>query len=195
MRVRAVPGRGSCELPAQITPCKKLDKCETFHMKSTNTSRLTEPAIRTVSMSGVSEAGCAYGLRYQFIHTDAGRAASRRSRQRYDCTVRALAMARQLPYDEAYDILAAAGRKCGRGFEFRKWIGTNAWATKISFPARKGEPRMNLATFAEQHPAGTYIVKVAKHVIAVRDGVVYDDFENAPDRCVYTAWRIEDGDV
>lgn len=159
-----------------------------------NTNTPTEKSLtRTVAMSGVDETGRAYGKRYMFHKTDAGRSTSRRSRQRNDCTVRALATARNMAYDEAYDTLAAAGRKCGRGFEFGKWIADNAWAKKLSFPAKKGEPRMNLAAFAEAHCCGTYIVKMAKHVAVVRDGVVYDDFENAPDRCVYTAWQITNG--
>lgn len=45
-----------------------------------------------------------------YVRCDAGRSASRRPRQKNDCTVRALALARGLTYDEAYDTLKAAGR-------------------------------------------------------------------------------------
>lgn len=127
---------------------------------------------------------------YPWTRTDAGRSDSRRPRQSNDCTVRALATACQLSYDAAYDILKDAGRSSGRRFRMQDWLDQQTWAKKISFPAVKGRPRMNVATFSRQYQHGTYIVRVAKHVFAVRDGVVFDDNHNRPDRCVYTAWRI-----
>ena len=93
--------------------------------------------------------------------------------------------------NEAYDILKDAGRKCGRGFDFVKWVGSQPWATKIAFPAVKGQRRMTPAQFCRDYPKGTYILRVTKHVFVVRDGIIYDTFENRPDRCVYCAWAIE----
>lgn len=146
--------------------------------------------MHEVAMSVVRN-GVAERLAYQWEPCDSGRATSRRPKQRNDCTVRALATARGIGYDEAYDLLASAGRKCGRSFVFSEWIGCQAWASKISFPAAKGHRRMNPASFVRQFASGVYICKVAKHVFAVVDGVVFDVFENAPDRCIYTAWRVE----
>ncbi len=149
-------------------------------------------AIRQAAMSGYDPSMTPpnWGLEYSWIKTDAGKSGSLRPRQKNDCTVRALAIARLLPYDTAYNTLAEAGRKCGKGFKFSEWINTQEWARKISFPALKGQRRMNPATFTESFPKGIFICKVAKHVFAVKDGIVYDDFENAPDRCIYTAWEI-----
>ena len=130
-------------------------------------------------------------LSYQWACNDAGRAQSRRPKQHNDCTVRALAAARHLTYDAAYDILAAAGRVSGQGFKFGPWINAQPWAKKMAFPARRGEKRMTLATFVHEHSIGCYICKLAKHVVTVRDGIVFDDRENAPDRCVYTAWKVD----
>lgn len=150
--------------------------------------------VRESLMSGVGYDRIPYCLRYKWAHHDAGRSASRRPKQSNDCTVRAIALARGVPYDDAYDLLAAAGRKCNRGFHFKDWIKHQPWARKIPFPAIKGQPRMNPATFVEQFPVGTYICKVAKHIFVVKDGIVFDTFENRPDRCIYTAWHIcQDG--
>jgi hypothetical protein len=124
------------------------------------------------------------------VLTDAGRSSSRRPRQKQDCTVRALASARGLPYDEAYDLLAANGRQPGRGFRMETMLSKMPWAAKLSFPAKRGEARMCLSRFSESYTDGVYIVKMAKHVAAVINGTVYDEFENRPTRCVYTAWRI-----
>lgn len=126
-----------------------------------------------------------------YRQTDAGRAQSRRPRQKNDCTVRALALTRGMRYDAAYDQLKAFGRGCGERFDMARWLNGQSWANKIAFPAVKGQPRMNPAEFCRLHPSGTYICRVAKHVFAVIDGVVMDDRPVRADRCVYTAWRIE----
>lgn len=144
----------------------------------------------TVVMSGVGFDRKPYSLSYPAILTDAGRAVSKRPRQRDDCTVRAVALARDITYDDAYDLLATAGRKCAKGFDLPTWLNHQPWATKISFPAIKGSPRMNPAAFVRQYPTGRYICRVAKHVFTVLDGVLYDAFENRPDRCIYRAWEI-----
>ena len=130
-------------------------------------------------------------LAYPFVPTIAGRAQSRRAKQRNDCTVRALATVQELSYDEAHDLLVDAGRKYGRGFHLTAWLGQQAFASKLSFPAQAGRPRMNLATFCREYPKGRYICQVAKHVVAVVDGIVYDETPSDPARCVYTAWRID----
>lgn len=130
------------------------------------------------------------GGNYPWAKTDAGRSESSLPRQKNDCTVRALSIARQISYDDAYDILLKAGRKSGCRFKLSDWINKQSWVKKISFPAVKGQRRMNPATFVVQYPKGVFICKVAKHVFTIKDGVVFDDFEIAPDRCIYTAWQI-----
>ena len=92
-------------------------------------------------------------------------------------------------YDDAYDWLAAEGRESWRGFNIEEFLKDRG-ARKISFPAVKGKPRMNPATFCKEFPKGRYICHVAKHVFAVVDGVVHDAFENRPNRCIYTAYEI-----
>ena len=129
-------------------------------------------------------------MSYPWIIHDAGRAQSKRPRQKVDCTVRAVALALAIPYDEAYDRLATAGRKCSQRFDLAKWLNAQPCVSKIAFPAAKGQRRMNPQVFCETYRSRRYICRVAKHVFAVIDGVVYDTFENRPDRCIYTAWEI-----
>ncbi len=129
-----------------------------------------------------------------FCHTDAGRAESRRPKQRYDCTVRALASVMAWPYDQAYDLAAAAGRKSGKPFRLAKTYlpqKTLPFTTIChSFPAKAGEPRMTLGRFCAEHPDRRFIVKMAKHVVAVIDGIAYDDEALDENRCVYRAWEF-----
>lgn len=139
---------------------------------------------------------------YPFKMTDAGRSASKRPKQKNDCTVRALAIACRLAYDVAYEYLAGEGRKCTQGFHLQKLLNKIAAGklavpllasnvTKIPFPAVKGERRMTPPEFCRLYPRGRYIVRKAGHVFAVIDGVLHDDHAVRPNACIYTAWRIE----
>ncbi len=134
-------------------------------------------------------------LKYPFSSTDSGRTNSKRPRQKNDCTVRALANTTDIDYDDAYDLVKSRGRKSHRGGEFPKARSDDAalgWTfTWGSFPAVKGQSRMNPATFCEQFKTGRYIVRVAKHVFAIVDGVAYDTSPERPDRCIYGAWKVQ----
>lgn len=136
---------------------------------------------------------------YAFIQTDAGRASSKRSRQGDDCTVRALTIACNVPYDIAYDTLIKYGRKYGQGFHFP--IGEHDTKSAPipelgyrfdweAFPARRGSPRMNLGLFGRCNPRGRFILRTAKHVQACIDGFVYDTALQYAERCVYGAWTV-----
>ena len=62
---------------------------------------------------------------------------------------------------------------------------------RISFPAVKGQPRMNGASFARSHRKGTYILNMAHHVVACIDGVLYDTWDST-EKCVYSAWVVKE---
>ena len=133
-------------------------------------------------------------MNYPFKYSDAGRSGSRRPKQSNDCTVRALAIVCGIEYDQAYDLIAAAGRKSGKGFYFREFIDSKKangfMFTWMSFPAIKGETRMNPVKFCQRYTNGRYIIKTARNVAAVIDGVLYDVAPERSDRCVYGAWNI-----
>jgi hypothetical protein len=126
----------------------------------------------------------------RFQQTDAGRSTSRRPKQQNDCTVRAVALALNVPYDVAYDDLAAAGRECSRGFHFLSWALAQPRLRWIPFQAVKGQSRMNAAKFCTQYSTGRWIIRTAKHVCVVVDGVVLDTSAPNPARCVYGAWEV-----
>lgn len=135
-----------------------------------------------------------------FVKTDGGRSLSKRKKQKNDCTVRALALATNISYDEAYEICAEAGRKCGQGLLMKQFLPTvivNGYRFKwYPLQAVKGEMRVTPVTFAINHPAGKYILKTAKHVLACIDGVVMDDDDGGTSplayRCVYGYWQLEE---
>ncbi len=59
----------------------------------------------------------------------------------------------------------------------------------FDFPAKAGQPRMTGAAFCRRHRAGRYVLRLAHHVVAVKDGLVYDVFDST-EKCVYRAWEI-----
>ncbi len=139
---------------------------------------------------GIKE--CETVTSYPFVVDDAGRSKSRRPKQKSDCVVRALALLLQKPYDTIYDELAEAGRKCSRGTAKTIWkeFLADKGAVRISFPAERGERRMNLPEFCRIHPERRYVVQMAHHLTAVIGGVVHDTFAPGDERCIYACWSI-----
>ena len=124
-----------------------------------------------------------------FFKTDAGRALSKRPASKKDCTVRAVALVLGMSFDSAYEALAAAGRQPHKAFNFDGWMKATGKFVWVSFPAEKGKRRMTPEAFLGLYPAGAFILKTAKHVFAVIDGVVLDEQPNTG-RCVYGAWKL-----
>lgn len=140
----------------------------------------------------------------QFVQTDAGRSKSKRPKQKADCAIRTLAKLLALDYDEAYEMLQGAGRKCNRGFDIEAHFRKNtAWASDggpdgctVYFRLHKmpwtkdhhevGQARRyRISDFLRRHPDGHFAVVTAKHVFAVVNGQVFDDapwhyLENRP---------------
>lgn len=140
----------------------------------------------------ICENGTQRSRKFLYTYSDGGRAASKRPRQKNDCTVRAYAIAFGIPYDPAYDTLSDAGRKCSSGFDINEFLNNHPRAEKISFPAVKGRERMNPMAFYERFgDKGTYICRTAGHVYAVVNGVVHDTHAPRGDRCIYAAWKIK----
>lgn len=60
---------------------------------------------------------------------------------------------------------------------------------KLSFPAVKGEPRMNGERFCQAYPKGRYVLNMAGHLTCCVDGVIYDTWD-CSQKCVYNAWKV-----
>lgn len=135
-------------------------------------------------------------LEYPFQWNNAGKEDSKRPKQDNDCTVIALSIATGITYDEAYDHLKKKyGRKCNKGCFFPKQRSDDETMgytfTWQSFQAVKGQRRMNPSQFCKDFAEGTYIVKTAKHVFVISDGVAQGTLEERPDRCIYGCWKVE----
>ena len=101
-----------------------------------------------------------------------------------DCQVRALSKALNISWVEAFDLIIPICREmqtytifggtCEIGKESLRKIGF----TYSGISNKKGSKRPTVDSFAKDHPTGTYIAKVAHHVVAIVDGKYYDTWDS-----------------
>ena len=112
-----------------------------------------------------------------------------------DCVKRAITIATGKDYKEISRELNRF-KKLHNADSFNDWrrnvepyLKERLNAVKMSFPAVKGNPRMNGTRFCEEYPNGTYILQMANHVVCCKDGILYDTWD-CSEKCVYTAYKI-----
>lgn len=108
---------------------------------------------------------------------------------RADSTVRALVNATGAPYAIAEATLAAGGRKRGCRFNMRAYLRAHPVALGYRFE-RVTFRRSRVASFIEDHPQGVFVLRVTRHVFALRDGVVIDRTAPRPAKIVTNAWKV-----
>lgn len=113
-----------------------------------------------------------------------------------DCAVRSVALAENLEWAEAFDKMLDVARRLQEppecllanaktGLELLNSIGHYRWE---GLSAVKGKKRITVEQFCKKHKKGTFILKVAGHVVAVRDGWFYDIWD-CGNKCVYGYWE------
>lgn len=109
-----------------------------------------------------------------------------------DCVVRAVALAFDKDYLEVRRELNQSKRELGFGsyketnFIYKYLENFDRIVLKVP----KGVPRVKVDVFAESFKEGTYIVKLAKHIVCIKDGKLLDTWDSSY-RSVYTAWKIK----
>lgn len=111
-----------------------------------------------------------------------------------DCVKRAIAKAANMDYQEVSLLLNRQKKVTGaKSFNdnknYQSFIETILKGKKTSFPAVAGSPRMNGERFCRAYPKGAYILRMAGHLSACVNGIIYDTWD-CSDKCVYTAWQI-----
>jgi len=127
-----------------------------------------------------------------------------RDDERNDCTVRALANALDIEYNDAHAALSKHGRKHGRGCTHKVWHkaytekglslinihGTTRCARVLSknlyMPTAKGT---TLGTLLKTIGSGRYAVVVTGHALCIIDGQIIDKFANLANKSVVAVYR------
>ena len=114
-------------------------------------------------------------MKIPHVLTDGGRALSHPN-EKLDCVVRSIALGLNINYHHAHMITKDWGRKdrhktykMEQLFQFIKELIPLEIHTNTN---------ITLSKFVNQYYKGTYIVYKKGHLFTVKDGVVYDSFEN-----------------
>ena len=110
-----------------------------------------------------------------------------------DCAVRAVSVALNISWEDAYALITAAG------FAMGDMPSSNSvWGAVLR---QHGFSRMNLLDecpdcytaedFAHDHPRGIYVLGFGNHVATVRDGVIYDAWDSSNEIVQYVWYRKE----
>jgi len=111
-----------------------------------------------------------------------------------DCVKRAITKATGLDYT----IVARQLNRYKKVTGAKHFNSNNNWkpyvekelrATKLSFPAVEGLPRMNGHRFTQKYNKGVYILRMAGHICCCVDGVIYDTWD-CSEKCVYLAYKV-----
>jgi hypothetical protein len=117
-----------------------------------------------------------------------------------DCTVVALAAAVNIPYAEAREILAKAGRKPRQGFKSVTWLNNQCFnarmkgskfrigkyaITRIAMPYHS----VTVARFLRDFPKGRFLCRQRGHLFTIIDGRVLNLLSGARTR-ITNLWHV-----
>lgn len=102
-----------------------------------------------------------------------------------DCSIRALAMATGMTWDDAYDELAINGRELGLMMDSVESIEDYL---DYNFE-RMCHYSKTLEEFCEEFPIGRYIVSMNGHLTTVINGDVIDSFDPS-ERIIRCSWYV-----
>ena len=127
----------------------------------------------------------------KYVKTDGGRSKAPEEYQDGgdgDCGVRALAIAADIPYEEAYELLREEQCTCPTNGTERKVM--RVVAKELGFqwvPLMKAGTGCTVHVKKDELPQGRLILSLSKHFSAMVDGVIHDlyDPSRGGTRCVY----------
>lgn len=109
-----------------------------------------------------------------------------------DCVIRALTKALNMEWLEVFDDIQPISRElqvpfnCKPAYEaYLKAKGYDWQGLKVE----KGKKRFTTKSFAKKYNKGTYILRLAHHLVTVVDGNYYDTWD-CGDWSVYGYWKV-----
>jgi hypothetical protein len=106
-----------------------------------------------------------------------------------DCVCRAITFATGLPYNTVYEKLwlTADLYDCDR---LCKYCYSNFLRNVLGYREVNCD-RLNIGEFADKHPHGTYLIRIANHLTVIRDGTLYDTFDCRKEICDIVWKRVD----
>lgn len=107
-----------------------------------------------------------------------------------DCVIRSICKALNKEWLEVFDELVEIAREIqampNSEHTYHKYLENHGFSW-IGLKIEKGKKRPKVKTFYKVAPKGTYLVKVAGHIVTVVDGYYYDTWDSG-ERSVYGYW-------
>jgi hypothetical protein len=135
----------------------------------------------------------------RWVYDDGGRARAGFKGDAGDCVTRAIAIATGMDYRDVYDDLAERQAALGKPRSARNGVQPKAYKPYLAELGAIWTPTMRIGSGTTVHlvewelPYEPWlIVRLSKHVAAVRQGVVYDTHDpcRGGTRAVYGYWRV-----
>lgn len=137
-----------------------------------------------------------------FVYNDGGRAAAGFRGDTRDCGVRALAIAANMNYRDAYELIGEFCKKERRSKRRktrshpRTGVYRATYNRVLEHLGWKWAPAMQIGSGCVMHvhpdelPHGPVILRLSKHFAAAIDGILHDTYDSSRDgtRCVYGYW-------
>jgi hypothetical protein len=106
-----------------------------------------------------------------------------------NCTVMALAIAADIPYQHADELCKSAGRKRKKGVDSRRVIFI-AQQSGIPFHRVLVCRKTTLQSFATANPKGRFYVRIKNHALSIIDGDIHEYGFVVPEYRVTDAWQL-----
>lgn len=121
-----------------------------------------------------------------FLNNPTGRAVG-------DCAVRAVSVALGVDWETAYAMLAVNGFAMGDVMNANSVTGATLrqHGFKRANIPNECPDCYDIGDFADEHPNGTYVVGTGSHVVAVKDGIIFDSWDSTKEIPLYY-WSREE---
>lgn len=134
-----------------------------------------------------------------FQYNDGGREQAGYKGTTGDCVCRAIAIATEQPYQKVYDdlngmaIVERIGKRKRKKSNARTGVHKQTYKKYLEWLGWEWIPTMKIGSGCKVHlkedelPKGRIIVRLSKHLCAIIDGVIHDNYDPSRDgtRCVY----------
>lgn len=106
-----------------------------------------------------------------------------------DCTVRAFALAHNISWYDAFDILTKYARKACIVLDDTSFID-EFLSDNYNYICYKcfGE-KITVRSLCTRYPIGIYLITMSGHITCMIDGVIYDTW-NPSDKYVWRVWEV-----
>lgn len=110
----------------------------------------------------------------------------------YDCVIRAFTKALNMEWLEVFDELHPLSRELQIPYNCRPCYEKYLEQKGLKYTGisnKKGTKRPTVDEFAKTHKTGTYILRVAHHLVTVVDGIYYDTWDSGR-KSMYGYWEV-----